>query len=164
MLKHKIYVKRQRQGLGDRGITSTSRRAIKATLQEENIDVPVQISVLVSNDRGIRVINREHRGKDTPTDVLSFPTGDYIPGKFVAEEADIDPGTGCLHLGDIIVSDERITAQAEEYGHDSTREAAYLMVHATLHLLGYDHENEAEKLEMRAREEHILVTTLGLTR
>jgi len=163
MVKHKVYVKRQRQGLGERGITSLCRRAIKATLQEENITIPVQVSVLVSDDKGIREINLEHRGKDMPTDVLSFPSAVYVPGHFEANEADIDPETECLHLGDIVISSERAAAQAEEYGHEVTREIAYLMVHATLHLLGYDHENEADQKQMRSREEHIL-GTLGLVR
>jgi len=163
MVKHKVYVKRQRQGLGEQGITSLCRRAIKATLQEEGIAVPVQISVLVSDDRGIAEINQEHRGKDTPTDVLSFPTAAYTPGAFEPREADIDPDTGCLHLGDIVVSGERAAAQAEEYGHDTSREIAYLMVHATLHLLGYDHEDPEVQQQMRLREEHVL-GSLGLTR
>jgi len=163
MIKHKVYVKRQRQGLGERGITSLCRRAIKATLQEEGVETPVEISVLVSDDRGIREINKEHRDKDMATDILSFPTGNYVPGDFQAKEADLDLETGCLHLGDIVISSERAAAQAEEYGHDTTREIAYLMVHATLHLLGYDHETPAGQAQMRQREEHIL-GTLGLTR
>ncbi|MCL2568561.1 MAG: rRNA maturation RNase YbeY [Oscillospiraceae bacterium] len=163
MVKHKVYVKRQRQGLGERGITSLCRRAIKATLQEEGIITPVQISVLVSDDKGIREINKTHRDKDVPTDVLSFPAAVYVPGDFQADEADIDPETECLHLGDIVISSERAAAQAEEYGHEVTREIAYLMVHATLHLLGYDHEDPADQKRMRAREEHIL-SSLGLTR
>ena len=163
MVKHKVYVKRQRQGLGEQGITSLCRRAIKATLQEEGVSIPTQVSVLVSDDKGMREINKEHRGKDVPTDVLSFPTAVYIPGGFRANPTDIDPETGCLHLGDIVISSERAAAQAEEYGHDTTRELAYLMVHATLHLLGYDHETEADETLMRKREEEIL-GTLGLTR
>jgi len=164
MVKHKVYVKRQRQGLGERGITSLCRRAIKATLQEEGIEIPVEISVLVSDDKGIQEINCAQRGKDKPTDVLSFPSGTYIPGGFVADETDIDLETGCLHLGDVVLSSERAASQAEEYGHDTSREIAYLMVHSTLHLLGYDHETSTEDQEqMRGREEHIL-GTLGLTR
>jgi len=96
--------------------------------------------------------------------VLSFPSGTYIPGAFAADETDIDLETGCLHLGDIVLSSERAASQAEEYGHDTSREIAYLMVHSTLHLLGYDHETSPEdQAQMRGREEHIL-GTLGLTR
>ena len=163
MVKHKVYVKRQRQGLGERGITSLCRRAIKATLQEEGVVTPVQISVLVSEDKGIQEINREFRNIDAPTDVLSFPTAVYIPGKFEPNLPDIDPETGCLHLGDIVISSERAAGQAGEYGHEVSREIAYLMVHATLHLLGYDHENPEDQKLMRRREEHVLAT-LGLSR
>jgi len=163
MMKHKVYVKRQRQGLGERGITSLCRRAIKATLQEEGIMVPVQISVLVSDNKGIQEMNREHRDKDEPTDVLSFPNTVYVPGEFRANEADIDPETGCLHLGDIVISSERASEQAAEYGHDIIRETAYLVVHATLHMLGYDHEDAKEKEQMRRQEEQIL-DALGLKR
>ena len=163
MIKHKVYVKRQRQGLGERSITSLCRRAIKATLQEEGVITPVEISVLISDDKGIRELNNTHRGIDKATDVLSFPTHVLIPGNFQAKEEDLDPQTGTLHLGDIMLSCERAESQAGEYGHDTTREIAYLMVHATLHLLGYDHENPEDQARMREREEQTL-GILGLTR
>ena len=163
MVKHKVYVKRQRQGLGERSITSLCRRAIKATLQEEGIETPVEISVLVSDDKGLREINREHRDIDAVTDVLSFPNQVYIPGAFRANAEDVNPETGVLHLGDIVLSCERAESQAKEYGHETTREIAYLMVHSTLHLLGYDHEDPADKERMREREDHVL-DTLGLSR
>ncbi|MCL2843644.1 MAG: rRNA maturation RNase YbeY [Oscillospiraceae bacterium] len=163
MIKHKIYVKRQRQGLGEQGITSLCRRAIKATLQEEGVETPVEISVLVSDNKGIQEINNEHRGKDVPTDVLSFPTAVYKPGAFVPNEADIDPKNGCLHLGNIVLSSEKAQEQAAEYGHDITRELAFLMVHATLHLLGYDHESPEDQGRMRTKEEQVL-SILGLVR
>ena len=163
MVKHKVYVKRQRQGLGERSITSLCRRAIKATLQEEGITTPVEISVLVSDDKGIQEINRAHRNIDAATDVLSFPTRVYTPGNFQAGAEDLNPETGTLHLGDIIISCERAQSQAKEYGHETTREIAYLMVHSTLHLLGYDHEDPEDQAQMRAREEHVLAS-LGLSR
>ena len=163
MVKHKVYVKRQRQGLGERSITSLCRRAIKATLQEEGIMTPVEISVLVSDNKGIREINKEHRNIDAVTDVLSFPTQVYIPGNFQAKEEDLNPDTGTLHLGDIVLSCEQAEDQAKEYGHEASREIAYLMVHSTLHLLGYDHENPEDQSRMRGREEHVL-GTLGLSR
>jgi len=163
MIKHKIYVKRQRQGLGEQGITSLCRRAIKATLQEEGIESQVEISVLVSDNKGIQEINREHRGKDTPTDVLSFPSAVYKPGAFVPNEADMNPETRCVHLGNIVLSSQKAQEQAEAYNHTITREIAFLMVHATLHLLGYDHENPEDTEQMREKEEHIL-GILGLMR
>jgi len=163
MTKHKVYVKRQRQGLGERNITSICRRAVKATLLLEEITIPCQISVLLTDDEGIQEINLAHRQIGTPTDVLSFPTGDYVPGHFQPNEADMDPETGYLHLGDIVISSDRVDAQAREYGHETTRELSYLMVHATLHLLGYDHEEKDDYKLMRSREELIL-GSLGLMR
>ena len=163
MLKHKIYVKRQRQSIGEPGITSLCRRAVKASLLEEKIGLPIEVSVLVTDDKGIQAINAEHRQKNTPTDVLSFPTTQYIPGKFCANLEDINPETGCLCLGDIVLSDNRARLQAEEYGHSMARELAYLVVHGTLHLLGYDHMQEEEKASMREKEERIL-ESLGLFR
>lgn len=157
MLKHKIYVKRQRQGLGEKNITSLCRRVIKATLYEERVDIPCEVSVLVTDDKGIREINRQHRDVDKATDVLSFPLQNYIPGDFRANIEDIAKDTGNLHLGDIVISAPRAEAQAAQYGHMVSREIAYLIVHATLHLLGYDHvaDEEARKI-MREREEIIL--------
>ena len=163
MLKHKIYVKRQRQGLGQAGITSLCRRAVKATLQEEGIELPIEINIQVVDDKSIQEVNREQRGKDSPTDILSFPAADYIPGAFVPNQSDIDPESGCLYLGDIVLSCESAERQAEEYGHDIARETAYLVVHATLHLIGYDHMEADEQANMREREEQILMI-LGLVR
>ena len=163
MLKQKIYVKRQKQSFGEAGIASLCRRAVKATLHEEGIDIAVEVEVLISDDKGIAEINHTHRGKAQPTDVLSFPTGNYTPGAFSADMADFNPETGCVHLGDIVLSNQRAVAQAREFGHETNREIAYLVVHATLHLLGYDHQVEEEKAVMRKQEEQIL-QKLGLMR
>ena len=162
MMKHKVYVKRQRQGLGDKTVMSQCRRVIKATLQEEGVEVPCEVSVLVTDDSGIQEINAEYRQMDKPTDVLSFPNFVFEPGAFHVSPEQLDPD-GFLHLGDIAISAERAAAQAAEYGHHVGREVAYLITHATLHLLGYDHETEADKAPMRAREEYIL-DSLGLNR
>ena len=163
MLKQKIYVKRQKQTFGGPGITSLCRRAVKATLQAENIEDPVEIDILISDDKGIAEINMQYRNKPEPTDVLSFPTGDYIPGNFQGKVEDFNHETGCIHLGDIILSNERAVKQAVTYGHETSREIAYLIVHATLHLLGYDHMNEADKEIMRQREE-VILQQIGLLR
>ena len=102
------------------------------------------------------------RQVDRPTDVLSFPANELTPGEFDAEMCDIDPETGRAFLGDMAISLEKCAAQAEEYGHSFERELMYLTVHSTLHLLGYDHVDEAEmKRQMRAREE-IIMSGLGV--
>ena len=139
------------------------RRVITAALDAEGVAVPCEINVLITNDAGIHEINRAQRDVDRPTDVLSFPMFDLQPGD--KPEADwADPDTGLVPLGDMVISLERCAAQAAEFGHPLQRELAYLAVHSTLHLLGYDHMDEGPmKAQMRAREEAIL-ETLGITR
>ena len=120
-------------------------RAAKAVLEAEEVEEPCELSVLLTDDDGIHTINREFRGVDRPTDVLSFPMGDT------------DPETGRFMLGDMVLNVDRAAAQGEEYGHGAEHEISYLTVHSVLHLLGYDHEDEGEmKRQMRAREKVIM--------
>ena len=139
------------------------RGSILAALEGERVDVPCIISVIVTNDTGIREANRANRGVDRPTDVLSFPMFELSPGeKPQAEWA--DPDTDKVYLGEMMISLDRANAQAEEFGHSPEREVCYLAVHSVLHLLGYDHMDEGPmKAQMRAREEDIL-GKLGITR
>ena len=134
------------------------RRCIRAVLESEGVNVPCEINVMVADDATIRAINRQTRDIDQPTDVLSFPMFEYTPEAFPADvSADIDPETGLLPLGDMVISLERCKAQAADYGHSLKRELGYLAIHSTLHLLGYDHLDEGPmKRQMRAREEKIL--------
>ncbi len=139
------------------------KKAICKTLDAEGVEVPCEINVLLTDDEGIQEINWDMRKVDAPTDVLSFPMFDLAPGD-KPSEADADPATGLVPLGDMCISLERAKAQAEEYGHSVERELAYLAVHSVLHLLGYDHLDEGPmKAQMRAREEAILAE-LGLER
>ena len=139
------------------------RQVIPAALEAEGVEVPCEVDVLFTDDRGIHAVNLEQRGVDAPTDVLSFPMFDLTPGEHPGEE-DADPGTGLVPLGDMVISLERAKAQGEEFGHGPRRETAYLAVHSVLHLLGYDHLDEGPmKQQMRAREEDIL-SRLGITR
>lgn len=119
-----------------------------------------QIGLLIVDDETIHEFNLEHRGVDRPTDVLSFPL--LEPGEEITD-ADIDHETGEVVMGDIVLSLPMAERQAQEYGHSLAREAAFLAVHGTLHLLGHDHEDEAERAEMRKLEEAIL-EAVGLTR
>lgn len=105
------------------------------------------VAVHLVGDETIRALNTEHRSKDAVTDVLSFPL--HEPG-FV-----LPPGEPA-HLGDVVVSYPRAVAQADEYGHSVEREVAYLVAHGVLHVLGYDHEEEAERARMRQKEEEAL--------
>ena len=139
------------------------RKVIRTALAAEGVDFPCEVDVSVTSDAGIQEINREMRQVDAPTDVLSFPVFDLAPGEPPGPE-DADPGTGLVPLGDMVISLERVRAQANEFGHSSRRELAYLAVHSVLHLLGYDHLDEGPmKQQMRAREEAIL-GELGITR
>jgi len=162
-MRHKIILRRERRA-GSFGDARLIRRAIRAALAAEGVDVPCEISVLLTDDAGIRAVNRDFRNVDRPTDVLSFPMLELTPGAFRADSAALDPETGRLALGDMMISCERAAAQAAEYGHSAAREIAYLTVHSVLHLLGYDHEDEGNmKRQMREREEAIL-PLLGLGR
>ena len=138
-------------------------RVICEALDAEGVEVPCEISVLITDDAGIHEINLDQRGVDRPTDVLSFPMFDLQPGD-KPEEDWADPDTDLVPLGDMVISLERCAEQAEEFGHPLERELAYLAVHSVLHLLGYDHMDEGPmKARMRAREEAIL-EALGITR
>ena len=123
------------------------RRAIKATLDYEGFTHRCEISVTFTDNEGIHVLNREYRKVDRPTDVLSFPLYD---GEFPEEEC----GLGAS-LGDIVISLERAEEQAKEVGNSFLREVAFLTVHSTLHLLGFDHElgEEYEKAQCDAQKE-----------
>lgn len=129
---------------------------IREALFSMGIDHACEISVTLTDDEKIRVINNEHRNIDRATDVLSFPQ--YTP-----EEIDAWKFGEKLVLGDIVISAERARAQAIEYGHSYTREIAFLTVHSLLHLLGYDHMTEKEEREMCALQEMIL-NSIGIIR
>lgn len=115
-----------------------------------------EVSLVFCDDAYIQNLNRDYRGKDQPTDVLSFALNE-------GEEPEIVDGPVQVLLGDIIISLETAARQAEEYNHSLEREVAYLTVHGMLHLLGYDHMTEEDKAEMRLEEEHVL-SLLGITR
>lgn len=121
-------------------------------------DLPesVEVSVLLVDDAEIRRLNLQYRGIDSATDVLSFA---MMEGEDFPELTELD----VVPLGDIVISLERAKAQGEEYGHSFEREVAFLTVHGMCHLLGYDHETEAERKIMREREESVLAK-LGLVR
>ena len=139
------------------------RRTIRTALAAEGLVAPCEVDVLLTDDDGIHEINRELRQVDRPTDVLSFPEFELTPDQLPDPE-DADPGTGLIPLGDMVLSMERVAAQAREYGHSKRRELSYLVTHSVLHLLGYDHLDEGPmKAQMRAREEAIMAL-LGLER
>ncbi len=154
--RHYIPVTADVPGAASEGNCALIRRVVRTALAAEGVDFPCEVDVLLTGDAGIRAVNRDMRGVDRSTDVLSFPEFDLVPGELPgAEDADI--GTGLVPLGDMVISMEHVAAQAKEYGHGKRRELSYLVVHSVLHLLGYDHLDEGEeKARMRAREEAIL--------
>lgn len=137
------------------------------SLAVEGLSLPVQATLLVTDDQGIRALNERMRGIDRATDVLSFPAARFKGGTAGQNPAPLrrerDPETGLSHLGDIAVSMPRAREQADAFGHSLAREVCYLFVHGMLHLMGHDHETDAERAAMRVLEERIMDKT-GLTR
>lgn len=137
-------------------------------LEAENCPYEVSVNLLLTDNEGIRSYNKEYRGIDKETDVLSFPNLDYEQaGTFaITEEAEadcFDPDSGELLLGDIMISVDKITEQAAEYGHSELREFAFLTAHSMFHLCGYDHMTEEEAAVMEQKQEAVLVQ-LGIGR
>ena len=114
-----------------------------------------EVSVTLTNNAYIHTLNKQYRGIDRPTDVLSFALNESEEPEILDSEVDI--------LGDLIISVERAEEQAADFGHSLTREIAFLTVHGMLHLLGYDHMEEEERLEMEA-EQRFVMDKLGITR
>ena len=133
---------------------------VNTVLDEEECPYDAEVSLLLTDDASIKEINKEQRGIDAVTDVLSFPMVQYdSPGDFsIADEAEdcFNIETGELMLGDIVISVDRLIAQADEYGHSIRREYAFLIVHSMLHLIGYDHIKEADRLLMEVKQKKIM--------
>ena len=129
-------------------------------LETENCPYDVCVNLVITDNEEIKRVNTEFRSIGAPTDVLSFPMLEYeTPGDFShfeSEEDCFDPETGELLLGDIVISKEKVIAQAEEYGHSVKREYAFLIAHSVLHLSGYDHMEEEERIEMETLQREIL--------
>ena len=130
-----LNIVRSRTGLGFPQTARYVKKAITATLAAEGVDEACAVEILLTDDAEIHAINREHR----------------------PDACEYDYERECLLLGDMVISMERCAAQAEEFGHSFAHEVTYLAIHSTLHLLGYDHEDEgAQKKQMRTREKEIL--------
>ena len=155
-MKHKIIVSRDVKKLGHLKSTALIKKAVRMALDFERVNEPCLVSVMLTDDEGIREINREFRNVDSATDVLSFPMNELEPGHFDAELCERDMDTGRILLGDMMISVPRCARQGEEFGHGYEREIMYLSVHSVLHLLGYDHMDEGPmKKQMREREKAI---------
>ena len=140
---------------------------VKAALDTLSFPYECEISVTITDDSGIQEMNKEFRGIDSPTDVLSFPLIQFdlaIPYDCLCVNSDdVNPDTDEIMLGDIVLNIDRIKKQAEEYGHSVEREYSFLICHSMLHLLGYDHIEEDDRLIMEDKQREIM-ERLGIKR
>lgn len=156
-MEHEVYVSREVKNLGHNNAAALIKKAVKMALDAEGVKVPCLVSVMLTDEEGIRRVNAEFRGVDSATDVLSFPLNELKPGEFDPDICEHDPEMDAVMLGDMMISLPRCAAQGEEFGHGFEREIMYLTVHSVLHLLGYDHVDEGPmKAQMRAREKRIM--------
>lgn len=137
------------------------RDIISAALDYEQCPYEAEINVVLTDNPGIQQVNREYRQIDAPTDVLSFPMLEYVTPSDFSQAEDMfadcfNPESGELMLGDIMISVDKVTEQAEKYGHSQKRELAFLVAHSMLHLFGYDHMEDAQRLVMEQKQNEIL--------
>lgn len=137
------------------------KNVVEESLNYVECPYDAEVNVLLTDNEGIRQINLDMRAIDNPTDVLSFPMCDFnTPADFSGLEETpeeyFNPDTGELMLGDIVISVDKVKEQAEKYGHSQTRELAFLVAHSMLHLSGFDHMEEEERLMMEEKQREIL--------
>ena len=149
-------------------VKQTACDVIKKVLENEECPYEAEVSVTLTDNEGIRRLNAQYRGKDMPTDVLSFPMIDFEkPGDFDSLERSADifnPGTGELVLGDIVISADKVKEQAAAYGHTMKREFAFLIAHSVLHLIGYDHERSRTEERLMNEKQEDALAGLGIRR
>ncbi len=138
-------------------------------LKMEGCAADLEVGLTITDSEGIHELNKEFRGIDAPTDVLSFPNVSYEKaGDFSVLLGEqlvdlLDPDTGRIMFGDIVINEDRVRSQAKDYGHSVKREFAFLVAHSMLHLCGYDHMEEEEAKVMEKKQEDAL-GELGITR
>jgi len=153
----------------DFDIEEVAKKVCEKVLESENCPEEVEVNMLITDDDGIHEMNRQFRNIDRETDVLSFPNVNYdTPGDFGVFDSDqrndiVDPDTGMIYFGDIVINENRVRKQADEYGHSTLREFAFLTAHSMLHLCGYDHMVEDEAKVMEDKQNKVL-EELGITR
>lgn len=130
--------------------------AVCLCLENENVTIDSEVSIYFVDNQEIRKINKEQRGIDKETDVLTFPIVNFYKGKINVEPGDIDMENGLLILGDIVVSLEKAESQRILYGHSIEREILFLITHGIYHILGYDHLDEETEQEMICKQEDVL--------
>lgn len=161
-MKLTVYNRQKTQEIS-KDIQKLIEKAVKLCVKKEGFPYPCEASVTLTDNETIQDLNREHRSIDKPTDVLSFPLIEYINGEPQIQPGDIEPDSGQVFLGDIIISVEKAFEQAQSYAHSVDRELSFLAVHGILHLLGYDHETEDDEKLMFSIQEEVL-NEMGLFR
>jgi len=147
----------------DEAMEDLVSKVVAKVLEYEECEEDYEVSISFVDNEEIRSLNKEYRGIDKETDVLSFPMLDFVDEELEEEDEDAEYIDEELPLGDIVISMEKASEQAQDYGHSQERELAFLLVHGMLHLLGYDHESEAEEKEMFEKQEAVL-KEMGLVR
>lgn len=138
-------------------------RDVAEAVADEEYGFEAEVSVTLVDDKQIHALNKQHRGIDRPTDVLSFPMLEFDEdGDAVSDDFNFNEGR--MILGDIVISMERAAAQALEYGHSLKRETAFLTAHSMLHLLGYDHIGDAEGERIMFEKQDKILKSLGIER
>jgi probable rRNA maturation factor len=144
-----IHAEHDFRALVDRGGV---RKIVRQVLKAEDVTSPYEMSLVFTGADKVKQLNRDYRGVDRPTDVLAF----YMRPQKGSDSSFALPPDGVTHLGEVIISYPQALVQAKEHGHSLQRELALLIIHGTLHLLGYDHEESREAKKMRAREKELL--------
>lgn len=162
-MKAEVYIENNQDKfeLGEE-LEACIRAVANEAVRYENCNFDAEVDVTIVDNEEICRINNEHRGKNTPTDVLSFPMLEFDGDNEI--DAEFDMEDGAVLLGDIVISLERASEQAEEYGHSLKREVGFLTAHSMLHLLGYDHETSDEEAEIMFKKQEDILTNLGITR
>ena len=163
-----LYAENETELNFDFEMEETAKMVINAVLASEKCPSDATVNLLLTDDEGIRTYNKEYRGIDKATDVLSFPNLDFDRpadfSKVMKLKADyFDMESGELILGDIILSVDKVKDQAKAYGHGEKREFCFLIAHSMLHLCGYNHMEDEERLVMEQKQEEVL-QSLGITR
>lgn len=149
-------------------VEKLAEKLLESSLDYLGCEYECECNLLITDSGMIHELNRNMRGVDRTTDVLSFPLIDFNEPFFESEIDENDcslfnPDTGMLMLGDIVICYEKVYAQAEEYGHSVLREFAFLILHSILHLFGYDHMEDDERIVMERMQKEIL-DNIGITR
>lgn len=164
-MQHRIRITPEVEVDGLEAVSALITRCAQAALEMEHAPEGCFVDVTIVDGETIREINRENRGKDAVTDVLSFPMLEFFDGEWPDDvDEERNPEDDSLFLGDMILNYDRAVEQAAEYGHSVERECGFLTVHSMLHLLGYDHERNEEERRLQRRQEESVLSALGLMR